>query len=294
MKYHKYMIPILFLLIHCGNKEEKNPIITTRPSHIPIYAKQFKNGEWFLKDSNAGYLAHWLNDGTPILEAFLVNNLTERIIISYPILSNLKTFYRFKLLKKGYIPENIDDLINLEDKENYRKRVTKVYFNMYLYRGFEANDLLYPREFFNTVMWNSGPNIAFKDNRIYSFTCNTIKSYSPDVSAENCGTKFHYNNNSTIEKTSFPIKCNHSCSDQIDIIQKGIYQINEDRHANIYQDKNLDSRILKTIDRNGTIKVLENRINMTEINYDNILWVKVRSGKIDGYLLKSSISNRKL
>jgi hypothetical protein len=293
MKLYKYIILIAFFLFKCDNQEEKYSFSTNRPEGIPIYAKQYKTGEWVLKDSGNGYLAHWLNDGTPILEVFLVNNLTERIIISYPVLSNLKTFYRFKLLRKNYIPENIEDLINLEDDDSQRKRLTKVYFGIFTYGGIEGQDFFYPREFFNTVMWNSGPNIAFKDNKIFTFTCRTITISSPEINEEDCGTKFYYKD-SIVEKTTFSYKCNHSCSDKIDIIQKGLYKVNKYRHANIYQEKSLDSKILKTIERNNIIQVLENRINITDINYENVLWVKVRSGNISGYLLKNSIMNRKI
>ncbi|MCZ8158140.1 MAG: hypothetical protein O9264_18625 [Leptospira sp.] len=285
---------IFLFIISCTEEKDEIEISKTRPEHLPNFAKQLENGDWLLRDFENGYLAHWLNDGSPIMEVFLVNNLSEKIILTYPTLSNLKTYYKFKLLKENYFPLDTDELKNLEDDESRRKRLTKVYFRMILYMDPNLNDQIYPREFFNTVMWNSGPNISFKDGKLYSFICNTIIAYTPDVQTEKCGIKILHPSNSPIEKTSIPTKCNHSCSEKIDIIQKGYYKIKKYRSANIYSDRNVDSNILKTIEKYGLVQVLDNRINISDINYSNLLWIYVKSGKTSGYLLKSSIVNRKL
>lgn len=290
----KKIIIALILLLNCNPKEEEKEVVKTRPEHIPNYAKQLENGEWLLRDFDNGYLAHWLNDGTPVLEAFLIRNLTEKIIITYPVLSNLKTFYRFKLIKENYFPVDLEDLKNLEDEDSREKRVTNVYFTMYLYGDINTNNKFYPREFFNTVMWNSGPNISFKNEKLFSFTCNTIISNKPEISTEICGTRYLYLNNSSIEKTILPIRCNHVCKDKVDIILKGYYKIKKYRHANIYQENNLDSKILKSIERNGIIQVLDNQVNISEITYSDAIWIKVKSGNIVGFMQKSNIINRKL
>jgi len=282
------LIIILLLSINCKEEIEisYNKI---RPNNVPKEAIQLDNGEWIIRDFESGYYGLWQHDGFDIVEIFLINNLTEKVVIDYPGPGALKYFNKYKLINNKYIPKDSDDLRSLEDPELRKMRlltnIRKIYLNQ------KTNDYFYPREFFGMMMWNSGTRFAFRKNELMNRECYEIVNLKPSIEIDNCNSKYIYENNSIKAIQNFKLICKHSCSDEIIILRKGIYKLKKKEITLVYREINNESSRFETIDSKDEFEILHNPIKILDINYTNFNWRKIKHRNNIGYIPKAKINN---
>ncbi|WP_367899172.1 hypothetical protein AB3N61_18325 [Leptospira sp. WS58.C1] len=285
---------LLFLFISFCKENRQIEINITKPEGLPKFARQITGfGDWIYLDNETGYFIRWDDVGTPIVEVFLVENLTKRIIKSYTGLgSEVRQILTYSLLNKKEIPEDVYALSLSEDPYFRKRQDTEISFSTKISMDPTIMTQIFPRTYFGVTMWNSGPNYVFNNGKKFSIACSRRIGETLPPKVEGCGVKKYLHTNGRIEEIRYLKSCDHECSTIVYALKPGYYRINTPSEVNLRKYPHDNSVALDRLTKHHIIEILANPIEIESITHAQFLWIRVKVNSTIGYLKKSEINNR--